>query len=86
MIGSPNATLEAAARAAASTSGNVQETIKEMQAMLDIVMQENKVLKERLVEVQGAGGGHGCGHASSAAVGPATHPFTGTGDPWSVHG
>ena len=67
---------------AASGPEDVQDAINAMKALLDMVMKENKVLKERLDEVQGAGGGHGGGQAPNAAGGQAIDPLTGTGDPW----
>ena len=79
-IGSPP--KPEAAAVAASGPEDVQDAINAMKALLDMVMKENKLLKERLDEVQGAGGGHGGGQAPNAAGGQAIDPLTGTGDPW----
>ena len=88
-IGSPTAA------AAASGPEDIRETIASMEAMLEELKKENKVLKERLDGMQGKGGGGQTTPAEGGAGGggqavPAGEgridPLTGASDPWRSQG
>ena len=88
-IGSPTAA------AAASGPEDIRETIASMEATLEELKKENKVLKERLDGMQGKGGGGQTAPAEGGAGGggqavPAGEgridPLTGASDPWRSQG